>query len=192
MSIAAGLWWRVFPWEPQAEEGQPFSASFVPGGQGRGRLDLPGSPFGVLYLAELPEHAVAEAIQPYRNQTLDEADLRLEGCALALVSAGLSHDVRAGVVDLCDPAELVRLLVRPDELAARTRATSQRVSRTVYAAGHTGLRWWSTFFGEWHAVVLFLDRLAEPPAYGTPRPISLADPALVEATRRLDIEVVVP
>lgn len=34
--------WRVFPWDPNAAEGERFSASFVPGGQGRNRFDLRG------------------------------------------------------------------------------------------------------------------------------------------------------
>jgi hypothetical protein len=40
---------------------------------------LPAVPGGVLYLAETPEHAVAEAIQHYRGQWLDAADLIVAG-----------------------------------------------------------------------------------------------------------------
>lgn len=189
MNTALVPLWRVFPWEAEAEEGKPFSASYVPGGQGRGRFDLSGSPSGVLYLAEVPEHAVAEMIQPFRNQVLDEADLVVEGRTLARVSADLSAEVRDGVVDLCDPAELVRLRIHPDEIAARTRATTQRIASSLHAAGYTGLRWWPAFFGEWHTVILFRDRLPAPPVYGAPHPLHLGDSVLAGAARRLDIEL---
>lgn len=183
--------WRVFPWDPQAEEGQPFSASFVPGGQGGGRFDLPESRAGVLYLAEAPEHAIAERLQVFRNQTVDAADLRLAGHGLALTRTELPDDVWERGADLCDAAELARHGVGPDELAARSRGTTQRIGRSIHAAGHTGFRWWSAFFGEWHTIVLFRDRLDRPPGYGPPELLRLDTPALVETARLLDIELLV-
>lgn len=157
--------------------------------QGRGRFDLPDSPAGVSYLAELAEHAIAERIHQFRNQTIDQADLRIAGHRLALVSAELTFDVAQGVADLCDPAELSRLGVGPDELAARSRSTTQRVAALVRAEAHTGLRWWSAFFGEWHGVVLFRDRLADSLSYGTPVSIALSDPTLGEAAWALGIRL---
>ncbi len=68
MADATPVLWRVFPWEPRAAEGEPFSAAFVPGTQGSGRFDLRGG--RVLYLAESAEHAVAEKIQRFRAQEL--------------------------------------------------------------------------------------------------------------------------
>lgn len=69
--------WRVFPWDQGAAEGERFSASFVPGGQGRYRFDLRGNPLGIIYFAEIEAHAVAEMIQAYRHspQPLTNDDL---------------------------------------------------------------------------------------------------------------------
>jgi hypothetical protein len=56
----AGPFWRVFPWDPAAPDGAPYSARYVPptGTQTGGRFDLGDVP--VLYLAEQPEQALAE------------------------------------------------------------------------------------------------------------------------------------
>jgi hypothetical protein len=53
--------WRVFPWDPEARPGAPFSLAAVPRHQGSGRFDIPHlSP--IRYLAESPEHAVGERV----------------------------------------------------------------------------------------------------------------------------------
>lgn len=190
MSAAERVLWRVFPWDPAAAEGERFSATFVPAGQGRGRFDLPGRPAGVVYLAETPEHAVGELIQRFRNQPapLERADLVVAGRTLALVPVTLSPAASAGIADLCDPALLARHGIRPDDTAARARPPSQRAAAELHEAGHAGLRWWSAFFGEWHTTVLFRDRLgADALDYGTPAPLHLAHPALAEAALALDV-----
>ena len=53
--------WRVFPWDPAAKPGEPFSPSYVYPNQGSGRFDLSGKL--VVYLAESAVHAVAEKLQ---------------------------------------------------------------------------------------------------------------------------------
>ncbi|HEU0077266.1 MAG TPA: RES family NAD+ phosphorylase [Longimicrobiaceae bacterium] len=190
MTAAPGRAWRVFPWDPEAAAGERFSPSYVPPGQGKGRFDLPGVPGGVLYLAETPEHAVAELVQHFRGQDLDDADLLAAGRRLALVAVALPEPVRESVLDLCDPGELARLGVRPDETASRDRGATQRISAAVHAAGHAGLRWWSAFSGDWHTALLFRDRIPDPLSFDTPEPLTLQHPALREAARALGIEVV--
>lgn len=179
--------WRVFPWDPRAGDGEPFSPSYLPPGQGSGRFDLPGHPDGVLYTAETPEHAIAERIQQYRGGVLDDADLVVARHRLAIVAMDVPPGLGDGVADLCDPRVLVTLGVRPDDTASRHRPTTQRIAAAVYAGGHTGLRWWSAFFGDWHAVVLFRDRLARRPRFDAPEPLTLAHRALREAADLLGL-----
>lgn len=94
--------WRVFPWDPRAAEDEPFSVSFVPGGQGYGRFDLP------------------------------------------------SQD-----------------------------------------AGYDGLRWWSVFFGEWHTLALYADRVPiDTLRFSAPEVLELDHPAVREAADQLGISVV--
>lgn len=184
--------WRVFPWDPAAAPGERFSPGYVPPGQGQGRFDLPGVPGGVLYAAESAEHAVAELVQHLRGQALDDADLIVAGQRLAVVAVALPDALRDGVVDLCDPAELVRLGTRPDETASRDRRTTQRIGVAVHAAGHAGLRWWSAFSGDWHTLLLFRDRIGAALAFGTPEPLTLDHAALREAARELGIGIAAP
>lgn len=184
--------WRVFPWNPAARDGEPFSATFVPGGQGRGRFDLPGRAAGVLYAAESPEHAVAEMIQRFRNQPvpLEMDDLVVAGHPLALVEVEVAAGLGTRIADLCDPALLARHAIAPDTTAARERPTSQRVAEALLAAGYAGLRWWSAFCGEWHTTVLFRESAAAGDlACGPPEPLDLGHTALREAARWLDVTV---
>lgn len=181
--------WRVCPWDPAAPPGAAFSAAHVPPAPGKGRFDLPGVPGGVLYLSETPEHAVAESIQHYRGQELDEADLRILGHRLALVDVRLPPDVRAGAIDLCDPEVLVRLGIRPDRTASRDRHVTQAIAADIHRAGHAGLRWWSALVGDWHGIVLFRDRLNPGLEFGAPEPLRLEHPAVREATSALGIAV---
>ena len=177
--------WRVFPWDPEAEDGAPFSASFV-APQGGGRFDVPGTP--VLYLAERPEHAVAERIQPFRGSILMDFDLTPPPHRLALVEVTVSERAGAGVADCCDPTVLVALGQRPDTLASSDVTRSQAAAAVVHEQGHTGLRWWSSLSGDWHGTVLFLDRVDRTEmTWGAPVPLTLEHPALVAACAALGI-----
>ncbi|MBI4545984.1 MAG: RES family NAD+ phosphorylase, partial [Gemmatimonadetes bacterium] len=160
MSIVPRPAWRVFPWDPDAPEGEPFSPSHLPPFQGHGRFDLRDSPQGILYLAETPEHAIGEKLQDLRNQPLADEDLFELGHRYALSSVQLPESVFAEIVDLCDPPTVAELDTPPDQVAALSRETTQAISRRLYDAGYAGFRWWSTFFGEWHGLVIFRDRLA--------------------------------
>jgi RES domain-containing protein len=185
MPVAATLW-RVFPWDPRAPDGEPFSASFVPGSQGSGRFDVPAT--RVVYLAESPGHAVAEKIQRFRGQELEAFDLVEFGRTLALVAVEPSRAVRERVADLCDPATLLELGIRPDQVAARSRETTRAIAAALHARGRSGLRWWSSMWGEWHAVTLFLDRVEEGALrWSEPDPLALDHPALRDAADALMI-----
>jgi hypothetical protein len=182
--------WRVFPWDAKAAEGDPFSASYVPGGQGRSRFDLRGQPRGVIYWAESKEHAVAETIQAFRNSPdpLTNDDLTMWGYRLALVSATLEPGVWPGIADLCEPARLSAISVTADEPARRDRRRTQQIAAQLHSRQHTGLRWWSAFWGEWHTVVLFRDRLpAGALTFDRPTPLDDSSPPVIEAARLLDI-----
>lgn len=180
--------WRVFPWDPDADEGEPFSASSVPASQGQGRFDLPAAPGGVLYVAETPAHAAAEMIQHYRGHRLEDSELRAGGYRLALARVTISASLGSRLVDLCDPAVLVALGLPPDETASANRRTTQAIAARIHAAGHAGLRWWSALTGDWHTVVLFRDRLEGGLAFETPEPLPLEHAALREAMRALGMK----
>src|SRR5437773_3582922 len=128
--------WRVFPWDPAAQPGAPFSPSFIYPNQRSRRFDLSGKL--VVYLAETAAHAVAEKLQRFRGQKIDRKDLIESGKPLALVECRLG---KLKLADLCDPAVLVKHDIRPDVLASRDFAKTQRVAAGLYKEGIAGLRW---------------------------------------------------
>lgn len=177
--------WRVVPWDPDVDEGRLFSPSHIPPTTGRGRFDLPVRCSPVLYTAESPEHAIAEAIQPWRNRPLRKAQLVRAGRPLALVGVEVAPDRAADLADLCDPGVLGRLGVSADQVASRDRRRTQPIAASVWDRGHAGLRWWSSLRGDWHGVVLFTDRLKRSLRFGRPEVLSAETPALREAAAAL-------
>jgi hypothetical protein len=167
----------------------------VPAPTGRGRFDLPARLSRVRYLAESPEHAIAELLHPWRGQTIDDRHLRRAGHDLALLEVRSAGGDAEGLADLCDPNMLATLAIPPDHIASRHRARTQPIARAIWEAGYHGLRWWSRFWGDWHTIVHFTVRSDgdEPPGAprirAAPRPITTSSPALREAARLLGIEV---
>lgn len=187
----ARTFWRVFPWDPAAAPGAPFSPAYLPAQSGQGRFDLPRSAgASAWYFAESAEHAVAEKLQHLRNRALHDEFLFQAGRRLALCSAELPQGLL--LADLCDPVELARRGVAPDRLAFQDRATTQAIARQLHLdAGPAGFRWWSALMGEWHTVVLFSDRLPEAAlTFGSPVELRLTSAAVVASCASLGIEIV--
>jgi hypothetical protein len=195
--------WRAFPWDVDAADGDPFSARSVAPAhrQNYGRFDLNGRPL-VLYLAETPVHAVAEVLRglkrnpatpfdPGRHR-VDDEDLWSSGLPRALVDVRLPPGVTAAIPDLAEGAELTRFGVRADELSAGDRRVSRATARRIHAhpAAVPGFRWWSAFGGDWHVVLLFLDRVSLADLdFGTPESLNLGHPAVIEAASVLNLDV---
>jgi hypothetical protein len=127
-------------------------------------------------------------IHHYRGQQLDAADLRVSGHALSLVRCEIARDLSDGIVDLCDPHELVELGIRPDETASPDRRTTQGIAARLHASGYRGLRWWSALRGDWHTLVLFRDRLEVSWSFDSPEPLSLSHPVVRDALRELGMK----
>ena len=186
-----GQAWRVFPCDRQAPPGQPFSPTYISPTQGSGRFDITDT--GVTYLAETPEHAVAEKIQRFRGQTIEDHDLTEFGRPLALVECQASTEVIRGIADLCDWNTLAKHALGPYVVASRALAKTQAIAKMLYDAGYVGLRWWSALSGDWHSVVLFLARLsADGLRYMKPQILTLDHPAVREAASAIGVGVESP
>lgn len=183
-----GVCWRVFPWDPGAPPGARFSPSHVPEPTGRGRFDLPRDLSPVLYVAETGAHAVGEALQAWRGQPLRSAHLIRAGLPLALVEARVPPASVGRLANLCDPAHLAATGTTPDTTAARRRERTQPIARAAWDAGHHGLRWWSSFWGEWHTVVLFTRRLGSRIRWGEPEVLTPEHPGVREAADLLGMQ----
>lgn len=196
----AGPFWRVFPWNPAAPDGAPFSVRYVPpvGSQTGGRFDLGDQP--VLYLAEQPEHALAELLQRFRGKPLRRGHLRRHDSRnpgtfypLALAEAYLPTEVESALPDLGEPAALNRLGIRPDHLASQDRRVTQAISRTLHDRGLPGFRWWSALTGDWHVTVIYLDHVnVHQIAYRAPDGLSLDHPVVRAMARLLRMPLPAP
>ncbi len=179
---------RVFPYDPSALAGQPFAPDHVPRKQGSGRFDLRQG--AVWYLAESPEHAVAEVLQGFRGRAFHAGMLRRFGHALSLCSVTLPDDVAASIVNLDDPAQLLQRGIAPSTLASEERVRTQAVSAQLYEEGCTGMRWWSRLSGDWHSVVVFMARVSpDRMIIGEPATLSPEHPAVRGACRALGISL---
>ncbi|MBA3345048.1 MAG: RES family NAD+ phosphorylase [Gemmatimonadales bacterium] len=192
MSEAARKAWRCFPWDPGARDGTPFSSSYLPPGQTIGRFDLQDRP-PVRYLAESPDHALGEALGPFRGTRFRSAYLRQGGHQFALVEVSLAPSLVARIPDCTDPEVLKALGLQPDELAHHDRSLTQAIARRLHDLGAatgspSGLRWWSALTGAWHTVVVFTDR-ARPGEvkFGAPEHLRETDPQVVRALSVLGI-----
>lgn len=143
----------------------------------------------MLYLAESPEHAVAEMIQPWRGKRIGAAHLRRATLPLALVR--ITVDITgSSIADLCDPQVLTSTGVAPDRSASRRRDVTQPLARRVWDGGFAGLRWWSSFWGDWHTCTLFTSRAAAGMSFGEPEPLAVTHAAVTGAAEWLGIELV--
>ncbi len=121
-------------------------------------------------------------LQNFRARHFRDGMLRRFDRQLALVEVNLPDDVAGRIVDLDDPAELLRFGLNPGTLASDDRTRTQEAAERIHASGAAGLRWWSKLSGDWHAVVLFLDRVpVERLEIDTPEPLTPTHPAVVSA-----------
>lgn len=198
--IAQDVLWRAFPWDREAPEGGPFSIRSVAPAhlQNYGRFDLHGRP-SVLYLAQTPGHAMAEVLRGLRRapgdplrHRLTDGDLLCAGHPRALVSARLPPELAERVPDFACGDVLERFGVRADELSSRDRSVTQAAARRIYQHPDQvpGFFWWSAFHGDWHVMVLFLDRAGlNALEWGEPQVVDVTHPAVREAAEVLGLDV---
>lgn len=141
------------------------------------------------YLAASPEHAVAEVIQPWRGGRIGPAHLRRAGLPLGLVRVTLASR-SASLADLCRAEVLLRLAAEPDRTASRDRAITQAIARRIWDDGYAGLRWWSSFRGDWHTYVLFMERVDGAVRFEVPEVLEPDHPAVRSGAEMLGIRVV--
>jgi hypothetical protein len=192
VSATSRTLWRCFPWDADAPDRAPFSSGHLIPGQTVGRFDLHDRP-PVRYLAESPEHAIGEALAPFRGTRFHLSYLRQGGQQLAIVEVTLASSMVSRIPDCTDPEVLTSLGVRPDDLAHHDRAVTQAIARRLHERGEktgapAGLRWWSALTGAWHTTIVFTDR--ERPGevtFGTPRHLRAKDADVLRATSVLGI-----
>ncbi len=175
------LLYRVFPYAPAAAATAPGGALYRPP-QGGGRLDNPDL-YSVLYLGDSAAGAIAEAFGRFSlwSPAMLEGSPSLPGSVRALARYRLSAAAR--VCDLDDPAQLVKLRLKPSEVVSRDYARTRAWARRLYQrGGWAGIRWWSYYDSGWASCGLWdIEKLALEEV----RPLSLDDAALRDAARTI-------
>ena len=146
--------YRVFPFLPKSGVRQPGGPLFVPC-QGGGRLDNPDL-YSVLYASSSPAGAVAEAFGrfPEWSKALLEGSPSLPNSFRAIARYQLPS--RVSVCDLDDPAQLIRLNLRPSEVVLRDYTRTRAWARRIYEQFKwVGAQWWSYYNSEWTSVGLW-------------------------------------
>lgn len=139
---------------------EPGGSLFVPRErQGAGRHDNPDA-YGALYVSRSAFSAVAERIQAFRGQQIDDRDLTLAyGARLAL--ARFDDSALDGLLDLDEPAVLLKRRLRPSQVATYNRTVTREIAHQVFIDGAPGFLWWSTLEASWTNVTLFAERAVD-------------------------------
>lgn len=180
--------WRVMPWLPDAEPGQPGHPLYVdPSRQGKGRADNPRH-YQALYLSESDRGAVGEA---FGNLAVWSQEMftvpGLDGASRAL--ATLEADPPPDVLDLDQASVLVELGVKPTDVVGRDRERTQEIALSVWLENRwQGLRWWSWWRPIWYNQILWApldDADPWPLTVVDVEPLHLQHPAVRSAAEML-------
>lgn len=166
----------MFPFLADVPAGDSGGPLYVPRErQGAGRHDQPDH-YGALYVSRVAASAIAERIQAFRGQTLNDSDLRLAGGA-QFALATFDDSTLGRIVDLDDPAELSIRQLRPSLVATRDRGVTRGIALRIFEERVPGFGWWSTLDAAWPNVTLFAERASARLALvGQPERLTVAHP----------------
>lgn len=184
------LVYRVFPYLETARPGNPGHPLYEHRPQRGNRIDHPD--YHVWYLSRLAEAACGETFGDLARW--DESMLQfpqIPGARRALGVFDLPDDLR--VLDLDDPAQLLRLGLRPTQVVTRnlsvTRAWGHRIwSETDRDTGERvwqAVSWWSYHRPVWTVLASW-----RRPKVLRIEPLSLNHPALLDASSALQRPVI--
>lgn len=153
----------------------------MPAMQGAGRVDNPGL-YRVLYAGDSATGAVAERFGNLSawTESMFGTGSALAGMRMALVE----YEAEAlRVLDLDDPAALLERRLRPSRIVTPERTVTQQWARSIHEETlWDGVRWWSYWDSRWSSFGIWTTTGVVPVRV---TPLSRADPAVQEASRRL-------
>ncbi len=180
------LLYRVFPYLSSAKPGEPGHPLYEHKPQRGSRIDHPD--YYVWYLSRYAEAACGEAFGNIPTWTDAMFDFpALPGARRALGTYALPDSLR--VCDLDDPAQLSRLGLRPTQIVQRNLAVTSAWGHRIWSETDPALpeerrwqaiQWWSYHRPAWTVLASW-----QRPELHTVEPLTLAHPALIEASMSL-------
>ena len=183
--------YRVFVQLPGAAAGAPGHGTHLHKPQGQGRLDNPRH-YDLWYFAVTPECAIGEVFGNLTEWTdgMFQAPY-LPGSRRALGKYEIRDDFN--VLDLDDANALLDRGLRPTQVIARNRATTQHWALGIFqetthdgSRKWAGVRWWSFQRPHWTVIGLWVAPGTTPQHHlvGVD-PLNLSHPSVVDAARTL-------
>lgn len=143
------LVYRVFPYRPDVDAGEPGHPLYVYPDQGSGRWDNPDLYFA-LYVASSASGAIGESFA--HLSTWSQAMLpfpAIDGARRCLGAYSIDDDSHP-LLDLDDSKVLLDRGLRPTDVVKRNRPRTQQIAREVFGEGKwSGLSWWSIHRPQW-------------------------------------------
>lgn len=180
------LVYRVFPYLNTAEPGEPGHPLYEHRPQRGGRIDHPD--YYVWYVSRNAEAACGEVFG--NLSTWDDSMFEfplIPGARRALGTFTLPDTLR--ILDLDDPAQLVRLNLRPTQVVTRNTSVTQAWGHKVWderTPGDSGERqwdavqWWSYHRPFWNVVASW-----QRPVFSDVSLLDTGHPAIVDAASAL-------
>lgn len=178
------LVYRVFPHLPSARQGQPGHPLYEHRPQRGGRVDHPD--YFVWYVSR---HAEAACGESFGNLSFWDDSMfefpQVPGARRALGVFTLPDDLR--ICDLDDPAQLVRLGLRPTQVVTRNLPVTTAWGHRIWSetsADHDpqwqAVSWWSYHRPVWSVLASW-----ERPGLVRVEPLDLEHPGIVDAATAL-------
>jgi RES domain len=138
-----------------------------------------------LYTTTVPESAIAEMLRGVTGRTVTNAHFRRpDGRRYSLAS--IEDSALGPLVDLDDPKELLRLRLRPSQVATMQRSWTQQIALRIFEDDAAGLLWWSAIEASWANVTLFAERSVDRLVVaGEPEVLSVDHPTVLAAAALL-------
>lgn len=179
------LAYRVFPYLPTARSGRPGHPLYEHRPQRGGRIDHPD--YFVWYTARQPEAAVGESFASLATWADSMFDFPQLQARRALGIYRLPDEL--AVLDLDDPAELLKRSLRPTQIVARNLPVTQAWGHSIWdersphdhaARRWQAVQWWSFHRPHWTVLASW-----QRPTLHEVQPLSLEHPAVVDAAAAL-------